>query len=68
MPSYTTEDLAAALTSYQRGEYPSIRTCSNAFNIPFSTLQNQLHSYKSTFQGYENQQLLTSTEESTLVK
>jgi hypothetical protein len=38
------------------------------FNIPFSILQNRLHSYKSTFQGYKNQQLLTSTKESTLVK
>ena len=68
MPSYTKEDLTAAITSYRRGDYDSIRSCSKAFQIPYTTLQAYLNQRKSLFESHENQQLLTSTEKSTLVK
>jgi membrane-bound lytic murein transglycosylase MltF len=68
MTSYTDADLTAALLSYEQGEYDTIRACSNAYNIPTSTLYYRLNQRKSRKSAHENQQLLTSTEESTLVK
>jgi hypothetical protein len=68
MASYTEEDLTAAITSYCNGEYDSIKTCSDAFKIPKSTFYHRLHGRKSSSGMHENQQSLTSTEESTLVK
>jgi hypothetical protein len=69
MPSYTKEDLTVAITSYRRSDYDSIRSCSKAFEIPYNvtTLQTHLNQQKSLSESHENQQLLTSTEESTLV-
>jgi hypothetical protein len=41
MPSYTEEDITNALNALVNGEYKSIRKAAIAFQIPFTTLQNQ---------------------------
>jgi hypothetical protein len=68
MPSYTKEDFIAALDSYRQGEYDSIRTYSDAFGIPKSTLYARLHTRKSLPESRLSRQALTLIEESTLVK
>lgn len=68
MPSYTAEDLTEAMISYRAGEYDSLRKCASAFGIPVTTLSKRLRDRKDRILAHENQQSLTSTEESTLVK
>jgi hypothetical protein len=68
MPFYTAEDLTEAMISYRTGEYDLLRKCASAFSIPVTTLSKRLRDRKDRILAYENQQSLTSTEESTLVK
>jgi hypothetical protein len=68
MPSYTAEDLTEAMISYRAGECDSLRKCASVFGIPVTTLSKRLRDRKDRILAYENQQSLTSTEESTLVK
>jgi hypothetical protein len=68
MPFYTAEDLTEAMISYRTGEYDSLRNCASAFGIPVTTLLKRLRDRKDRILAHENQQSLTSTEESTLVK
>jgi hypothetical protein len=68
MPSYTAEGLTDAMISYRAGECDSLRKCASAFGIPVTTLSKRLRDRKDRILAHENQQSLTSTEESTLVK
>ena len=68
MPSYTAEDLTEAMIGYRAGEYDSLRKCASAFGILVTTLLKRLRDRKDRILAYENQQSLTSTEESTLIK
>ena len=68
MPSYTVDDLMEALRAYREGEYTSIRACASAYRIPYMTFKDRLQKSKPRKSAHETQQLLTSTEESTLVK
>ena len=66
MPSYTEEDVTNALNVLVNGEYKSIRRAALVFQIPPSTLWNQLWKPKSRKESHVSQQLLTPIEESTL--
>jgi hypothetical protein len=62
------EALIEAIASYRRAEYTSVRSCAKAFSVSHATLTRRLQTTGSRFTAHENQQLLTSTEGSTLVK
>ena len=66
MPSYTEEDVTNALNALVNREYKSIRRAALVFQIPPSTLWNQLWKPKSRKESHVSQQLLTPIEESTL--
>jgi hypothetical protein len=68
MPTYCEEDLTNALAAYWNGEYTSIRKCTYAFNIPRTTLTNRLSTRTSRSKSHESQQILSTTEEKTLLK
>jgi hypothetical protein len=68
MPFYTAENLTEAMISYRAGEYDLLRKCTSIFGIPVTTLSKRLRDRKDRILAYENQQSLTSTEESTIVK
>jgi CMP-N-acetylneuraminic acid synthetase len=55
MPSHTKGDLTVAMTSYRRGDYNSIRSCSKAFKKPYTTLQTHLNQQKLLSESHENQ-------------
>jgi hypothetical protein len=68
MPTYSEETLITALTAYRNGEYPSIRKCAYAFNIPVTTLSNRLSTQTSRNKSHESQQILSTAEEKALLK
>jgi hypothetical protein len=68
MPSYTAEDLTEAMISYRAREYDSLRKCASALGILVTTLSKRLRDRKDRILAHENQQSLTLTEESTLMK
>ena len=68
MPTYSEDTLTTALTAYQNGEYTSIRKCSYAFNIPYSTLALRLSTRTSRSKSHESQKILSTAEEEALLK
>jgi hypothetical protein len=68
MPNYSEEDLISAIAAYRNGEYTSIRICAYAFNIPRTTLTSRLTTRTSRSKSHESQQILSTTEEETLLK
>ncbi|RZL52716.1 MAG: hypothetical protein EOP65_14565 [Sphingomonas sp.] len=68
MPTYSEDTLITALTAYRNGEYPSIRKCAYAFNIPNTTLSKRLSTQTSRNKSHESQQILSTTEEKALIK
>jgi hypothetical protein len=68
MPTYSEDTLITALTAYRNGEYPSIRKCAYAFNIPNTTLSKRLSTQTSRNESHESQQILSTTEEKALIK
>jgi hypothetical protein len=68
MPTYSEDTLIVALTAYRNREYTSTRKCAYAFNIPRSTLLDRLSSRTSYVESHESQQILSTTEEETLLK
>jgi hypothetical protein len=66
MPSYTEEDVTNALNALVNGEYKSIHRAALVFQIPYSTLRNQVQNPKSRKESHVSQQILTPIEESTL--
>jgi hypothetical protein len=68
MPTYSEDTLIAALTAYYNGEYPSIRKCAYAFNIPNTTLTSRLSTRTSRSKSHESQKILSTAEEETLIK
>ena len=68
MPTYSDEDLTAALAAYRNSEYTSIRKCAYAFNIPASTLSDRLSTRTSRSKSHESQKILSTAEEKTLLK
>jgi hypothetical protein len=68
MPTYSDEDLTAALAAYRNSEYTSIRKCAYTFNILASTLSDWLSTRTSRSKSYELQKILLTAEEKTLLK
>jgi hypothetical protein len=68
MPTYSDEDLTAALAAYRNSEYTSIRKCAYAFNILASTLSDRLSTRTSRSKSHESQKILSTAEEKTLLK
>jgi hypothetical protein len=68
MPTYSEDTLITALTAYRNGEYPSIRKCAYAFNIPVTTLSKRHSTQTSRTKSHELQQILSTTEEKALIK
>jgi hypothetical protein len=68
MPTYSEKDLTTAITAYRTSECTSIRKCAYAFNIPASTLSNQLSTRTSRSKLHESQKILSTTKEGTLLK
>ena len=66
MPLYTEEDVTNAFNALANSEYKSVRQAALVFQIPVSTLRDQLHKRKSRNKGHVSQQLLTPIEESTI--
>jgi hypothetical protein len=66
MPSYTEEDVTNVLNSLVNGEYKSIHRAVLVFQIPYSTLRNQIQKPKSRKESHISQQKLTPIKESTL--
>ena len=66
MSLYTKEDITITLNMLVNSEYKSIRKAAIAFQIPFTTLQNQQKKSKSRIESHISQQLLTPIEEATL--
>lgn len=67
MTSYTNEAIEKAIYDYQNHKFTSIRACSDATNIPRSTLQNRLPGTQPYRMAHEQQQALTVPEEYALV-
>ena len=55
-----------ALTALTDSEFPSIRTASQHYNIPFETLRPRVHGGQTHAESREELQLLTSAEEKVL--
>ena len=68
MPTYSEDTLLDALAAYRNGEYTSTRKCTYALNIPRSTLLGRLSNRTSYVKSHESQQILSTTEEKTLLK
>jgi hypothetical protein len=68
MPTYSEDVLTNALAAYWNSEYTSIRKCTYAFNILYSTLALQLTTRTSRSKSHELQQILSTAEEETLLK
>ena len=68
MPTYSEGVLIDALAAYRNSEYTSIRKCAYAFNIPYSILALRLKTRTSRSKSHESQQILSTTEEETLLK
>jgi hypothetical protein len=68
MPTYSEDTLITALRAYRNGEYPSIRKCAYAFNIPVTTLSKRLSTQTSRNKSHKSQQILSTTEEKALIK
>jgi hypothetical protein len=68
MPTYLEDTLTTALTAYRNGEYPSIRKCAYAFNIPRTTLTSRLLTQTSYSKSHESQKILSTAKEQTLLK
>ena len=68
MPTYSEDTLITALMAYCNSEYPLIRKCAYAFNIPNTTLSKQLSTQTSCNKSHESQQILSTTEEKALIK
>jgi hypothetical protein len=68
MPTFSEEDLTAAITAFRNSEYTSIRMCAYAFNVPRSTLASRLQTRTSRSLSHESQKILSTAEEQTLLK
>jgi hypothetical protein len=68
MPTYSEDTLIDALAAYRNGEYTSTQKCAYAFNIPRSMLLDWLTNRTSYSKSHELQQILSTTEEKTLLK
>jgi hypothetical protein len=68
MPTYSEEDLIAAITAYRNGEYTSIRKCAYAFHIPHSTFSDRLTRATTRSRSHESQKILSTAEEEALLK
>lgn len=68
MPTYSKGVLIDALAAYRNSEFTSIQKCAYAFNIPYSTLALRLTTRTSRSKSHESQQILSTTEEETLLK
>ena len=68
MPTYSEEDLTTAIAAYRNSEYPSIRKCAYAFNIPLTTFSKRLSTRTSRSKSHESQKILSTAEEGTLLK
>ncbi|KXL49515.1 MAG: hypothetical protein FE78DRAFT_86074, partial [Acidomyces sp. 'richmondensis'] len=60
--------ICSAITAYQTGEYTSIRKYATAFGVAFTTLQNRLSGRPSRRTGHQHRQILSPTEDRTLVR
>jgi hypothetical protein len=68
MPTYSEGDLIIALAAYCNSEYSSIRKCAYVFNIPPTTLTDQLSTRTSRSKSHESQKILLTAKEDTLLK
>jgi hypothetical protein len=68
MPTYSEDTITTALVAYYNSEYTSIRKCAYVFNIPNTTLSEQLRSRISYSKSHELQKNLSTAEEGTLLK
>jgi len=68
MDASSETSICSAITAYQTGEYTSIRKCATAFGVAFTTLQNRLSGRPSRRTGHQHRQILSPTEERTLVR
>jgi hypothetical protein len=68
MPPYSGDTLIRALIAYRNSEYPSIRKCAYAFNIPVITLSKRLSTQTSRSKSHESQQILSTAEEEAFIK
>jgi len=68
MSTYSEDKLIKAITAYRNNEYTSIRKCSYAFSIPYSTLASRLSNRTSRSKSHESQKILSTAEEEVLIK
>jgi len=61
-------NIQAAITAYEKQEYKSVRAAALAFSVPASTLRARLAGTPSRSHAHESAQILSSTEEKTLVR
>jgi len=68
MPTYSEEDLTTAIAAYCNSEYPSIRKCAYAFDIPLTTFSKRLSTRTSCSKSHKSQKILSTAKEGTLLK
>ena len=68
MSTYSEDTLTKAIIAYRNNEYTSIRKCSYAFLILYSTLTSWLSNRTSRSKLHESQKILSTAEEEVLIK
>jgi len=68
LDAHSNERLQKAIDAFQRGEYPSFRSCSRAFSVCRETLRNRISGRPSRTQAHEPMQILSDSEEKTLIR
>lgn len=62
------KEIQKAITAYQNNQFPTIIAASDYFKVSYWTLRRRLHGGLTQSQTHEMQQILTNTEEATLVR
>jgi hypothetical protein len=68
MLTYSRDTITTTLPAYRNGEFTSIREYAYTFNIPNTTLSEQLRSRISRSKSHELQKTLSNTEEEVRLK
>jgi hypothetical protein len=68
MPSNVDIKLGQAVIAFRAGQYPSIRKCAEAFDVNHATLARRIRGQRSRRTAHEEQQLLSSEQEESIVR
>jgi hypothetical protein len=62
------KEIQKAIITFENNQFPSITAAADRFQVSYWSLRRRLHGGLTQSQSHEMQQILTSTEEATLVR